>query len=596
MSVVMATFMVSMIPRAAVAAERIQSRCSTPSRRVRPARRPGHRASPSTARSSSATSASTTRAPSTRCSSDISFRRRAGQTTAIIGSTGAGKTTLVNLVPRLFDATDGRGARRRRRRARPRPRPAVEHDRLRAAEGRTCSPARCACNLRFGEPDATDDELWEALEIAQAADFVRAMPDGLDSAIDAGRHQRVGRPAPAAVDRPGARAPTRDLRVRRLVLGARPRHRRPPARRAGAVHRATPPCVIVAQRVSTIADADQILVLEDGEIVGARHARRAARRLPDLRRDRRSPSSARGARHERRQRQPRTRRARRTTTRSSPRTGHAAPTRRVRARRRRRHARRAQRRTSAPRCAGSARSSAPRRRASSCVLALTVASVALVVLGPRLLGHATDIIVSGVASGDGHRLRRAPPQAAPRRRRSTLASWALAYVAGVHPRRRRAAARCSGCAQSVEDKINRLPLSYIDRQPRGDLLSRVTNDIDNLAQSLQQTLSQILTSLLTLIGVTIMMFTISPLLAVVALITVPLSVWMMKVHRRAGPARASSRSGATPAALNAPDRGDVHRPRDREELRPPARGRGRASATTTTSSTRPSSAPSSCRA
>ena len=82
--------------------------------------------------------------------------------------------------------------------------------------------------------------------------------------------------------------------------------------------------------------------------------------------------------------------------------------------------------------------------------------------------------------------------------------------------------------ESVERKLNRLPLKYIDGQPRGDLLSRVTNDIDNLSQSLQQTVSNILTSLLTLIGVTVMMFTISPLLAVIALSTVPISLWLMK--------------------------------------------------------------------
>ena len=81
----------------------------------------------------------------------------------------------------------------------------------------------------------------------------------------------------------------------------------------------------------------------------------------------------------------------------------------------------------------------------------------------------------------------------------------------------------------VEDKVNALPLSYIDKQARGDLLSRVTNDIDNIAQSLQQTLSQMLNSVLLLLGVAIMMFTISPLLAVVALTTVPVSVWSMRV-------------------------------------------------------------------
>src|SRR5438874_971761 len=84
-------------------------------------------------------------------------------------------------------------------------------------------------------------------------------------------------------------------------------------------------------------------------------------------------------------------------------------------------------------------------------------------------------------------------------------------------------------ASDVEDKVNALPLSYIDKQARGDLLSRVTNDIDNIAQSLQQTLSQMLTSILLLLGVSVMMFTISPLLAVVALTTVPVSIYAMKV-------------------------------------------------------------------
>jgi ATP-binding cassette subfamily B protein len=82
--------------------------------------------------------------------------------------------------------------------------------------------------------------------------------------------------------------------------------------------------------------------------------------------------------------------------------------------------------------------------------------------------------------------------------------------------------------ESVERKINRLPLATLDRMPRGDLLSRVTNDIDNLAQSLQQTVSQIVTNILSMIGVAVMMFVISPLLAVVALTTVPLSLWLIK--------------------------------------------------------------------
>lgn len=165
---------------------------------------------------------------------------------------------------------------------------------------------------------------------------------------------------------------------------------------------------------------------------------------------------------------------------------------------------------------------------------LTLVSVSLVVLGPRLLGQATDIIVRGVTSGDGIDID------ALNRQLLTigavyLASWLFGYgqafiVAGVVQR------SMFRLRESVEAKINSLPLAYVDRQARGDLLSRVTNDIDNLAQSLQQTTSQILVSLLTLIGVMTMMLVISPLLALVALTTVPVSVWLMKeIGQRARP-------------------------------------------------------------
>ncbi len=156
----------------------------------------------------------------------------------------------------------------------------------------------------------------------------------------------------------------------------------------------------------------------------------------------------------------------------------------------------------------------------------TVLSVILVVIGPRLLGEATNIIVEGFSRPDGidfaalHRQLLITAAV-------YLASFGLSYtqayvLAGVVQR------SMFALRESVERKLNHLPLSYIDRQARGDLLSRVTNDIDNLSQSLQQTISQILTSLLTLLGVTIMMFTISPLLAIIALFTVPVSVWLMK--------------------------------------------------------------------
>jgi ATP-binding cassette subfamily B protein len=165
---------------------------------------------------------------------------------------------------------------------------------------------------------------------------------------------------------------------------------------------------------------------------------------------------------------------------------------------------------------------------------LTLLSVTIVVIGPRLLGNATDIIVDGLRSDAGidfdrlHSLLRFLVVL-------YAASFALAYgqaymLAGVVQR------SMYRLRESVETKLNRLPLSYVDRQSRGDLLSRVTNDIDNLAQSLQQTVSQILTSLLTLIGVAVMMFLTSPLLAIVALVTVPASIMLIKaIGGRAGP-------------------------------------------------------------
>ena len=168
----------------------------------------------------------------------------------------------------------------------------------------------------------------------------------------------------------------------------------------------------------------------------------------------------------------------------------------------------------------------PQREGLVAVLFLAIGSVTLSVLGPKILGNATNIIVDGVVGDAGIDFAKL--------HRTLLGvlglyvvSAGMAYsqawlLAGVVQRtmfRLRA---------DVEDKLNRLPLGYVDRQPRGDLLSRVTNDIDNVAQSLQQTMSQMLTSTLTIIGVVIMMFTISPLLASIALITIPASLLTLR--------------------------------------------------------------------
>jgi ATP-binding cassette subfamily B protein len=172
---------------------------------------------------------------------------------------------------------------------------------------------------------------------------------------------------------------------------------------------------------------------------------------------------------------------------------------------------------------------APERVRVLLVLSFALVSVTLVVLGPRVLGHATDLVFNGLLHRHGVRgidfgaLHRTLALAVGLYAASFALSYAQAYtLAGVVQR------TMFRMRSDVEAKLHRLPLSYVDGNARGDLLSRVTNDIDNVAQSLQQSLSQLLTSLLTITGVLIMMFVVSPVLALVALVTVPASIFTMK--------------------------------------------------------------------
>jgi ATP-binding cassette subfamily B protein len=185
---------------------------------------------------------------------------------AIIGSTGAGKSTLINLVPRLFDTTsgsvsvDGVDVRQLD--------PEVLWSKLGLVPQRAfLFTGTIADNLRYGKPNATDDEIWEALRIAQARDFVEAMPDALDSAVaqggtnfSGGQRQRLAI-ARAVIRRPQIYLFDDSFSALDLSTDARLRAALEPVTRSATV-------VIVAQRVSTIRDAEQILVVEDGEIVG----------------------------------------------------------------------------------------------------------------------------------------------------------------------------------------------------------------------------------------------------------------------------------------------------------------------------------------
>lgn len=263
-AVVMATFMVSMIPRAAVAADRIQEVFDTESS-VRPAAQPV----------TSLASVGTLAFDSVEFSypgaeqpvlSDITFSMTAGQTLAVIGSTGSGKSTLVELIPRLFDATKGRvlvgGVDVRD----------LDPDLLWSKIGYVPQKpylfsGTVASNLRYGRPAATEDEMWHALEVAQAADFVRAMPHGLESEISqggtnvsGGQRQRLSI-ARALIVRPDIYVFDDSFSALDLATDAQLRAALVPETRDAVT-------LIVGQRVSTIAAADLILVLEDGRIVG----------------------------------------------------------------------------------------------------------------------------------------------------------------------------------------------------------------------------------------------------------------------------------------------------------------------------------------
>ena len=268
MHVMMATFVTMMVPRAAVCAERIEEVFDTEPSVVPPA---------DPVRSVTEHGTLELRdvgfhypGAEHAVLSGISFRSLPGQTTAIIGSTGSGKTSLINLVARLFDVTsgavlvDGVDVRQLD--------PQILWDRIGLVPQKPyLFSGTIASNLRYGKPDATDTDIWEALEVAQAADFVLAM-GGLDATIaqggsnvSGGQRQRLAI-ARALVRKPELYLFDDSFSALDLATDARLRAALAPYTREATV-------IVVAQRVSTVMAADQILVLEDGEAVGlGRHA------------------------------------------------------------------------------------------------------------------------------------------------------------------------------------------------------------------------------------------------------------------------------------------------------------------------------------
>ncbi|MCA6094880.1 ABC transporter ATP-binding protein/permease, partial [Streptomyces sp. SCA3-4] len=265
MAIMMATFMFMMVPRAEVCAERIQEVLSTDSSVAPPVApvtelgRRGHLELRSVEFGYPGAEEPVLR--------DVSLVARPGETTAVIGSTGSGKSTLLGLVPRLFDATagtvlvDGVDVR--------------DLDPVTMAEAVGLVPQKpylfsgtVASNLRYGRPDATDDELWQALETAQAREFVQAMEGGLDAPIaQGGSNVSGGQRQRLAIARALVRKPEIylfDDSFSALDYATDARLRAALARETGDAT-----VLIVAQRVSTIRDADRIVVLDEGRVVGS---------------------------------------------------------------------------------------------------------------------------------------------------------------------------------------------------------------------------------------------------------------------------------------------------------------------------------------
>jgi ATP-binding cassette subfamily B protein len=264
MAVMMATFLGVMLPRASVSGDRIGEVLDTESSVVMPEHGVTALAERGTVEFVDVSFAyPKAEEPVLH---NLNFAVRDGQTTAIIGSTGAGKTTLVNLLPRLFDATGGSvfvdGVNVRE----------LDPDLLWSRIGLVPQKpylfaGTVASNLRYGKPDATDDELWEALTIAQGRHFVEEMEGGLEGAIaqggtnvSGGQRQRLAI-ARALVKKPEIYIFDDSFSALDSATDAR-------LRTALAKHRSDATIIVVAQRVATIMDADQIIVLDDGEIVG----------------------------------------------------------------------------------------------------------------------------------------------------------------------------------------------------------------------------------------------------------------------------------------------------------------------------------------
>ena len=442
----------------------------------------------------------------------VSFTALPGEVTAVIGGTGSGKSTLAGLIPRFYDVAAGRvlvdGVDVRE----------MRQEDLRDGIGFVPQKAvlfsgTIASNIRFGRDEATDEDMRHAATVAQAAEFIDRMPEGYASPVSQGGINLSGGQKQRLAIARALVAPRRNLRVRRQLLGARLRHRRQAARRAEGRHRRRHGVHrLAAHRHRDERRPDR----RAGRWPGRRHrqARGTAADLRRLPRDRRIAGVARGGGVS----------GERTSTRPSapaagmfggrPMSGLGMPVQKAR-----------DFKGTLRRLTGYLE---PHRPALIVVMAAGVIATLFSVIGPKMLGLATTRIFEGYLARTLGRSNAGIDFAYVGRILSTLLVLYVVSAAFQYLQQY----LMSGVAQktvyalrrAVEAKFSRLPLRFFDSKTHGEIMSRAVNDLDNISSTLQQNLTQLVTSVLTVVGIVIMMLTISWLLTIVVVLTLPLSV------------------------------------------------------------------------
>ena len=423
--------------------------------------------------------------------SDIDFVAEPGKTTAIIGSTGCGKSTLVNLIPRFYDVTGG----------------SIEldgHDirdytlsELRESIGFVPQKGilfsgTIASNLRFGKADASDEQIKKAADIAQASEFIETKNDRYESSIaQGGSNVSGGQKQRLAI----ARAIAKDPHIYVFDDSFSALDMKTDARLRAALAEVTESAsvIIVAQRISTIIHADQILVLDDGKIVGKGTHEELLKNCDvymQIAQFKMPPKRPRGPMGR----------------------GPGMVTEKARD------------------FKGSTKKLIKYlgRYWAAIIAVMIFAAVSTVfsVAGPKVMGKATTALAEGlmnkIAGTGGIDFDYIAKVLL-----FTLALYVVSAIfmfaqglimTGITQK------TCYRMRKDITSKINRMPMKYFESRTYGEVLSRITNDVDTLGQSLNQSITQIITSVATLVGTLVMMLSISPLMTLISLVILPVSM------------------------------------------------------------------------